>query len=95
MESNHPVTSSATTPIWRVRLVHAELGARVVEASCEERGQVLAMALGEATTAEVAEDRARRRAAQVLLEPHPAPAPLPSGEPGDAEPGTAAAPPRP
>lgn len=66
----------------------------MVEASCEEGGQVLAMALGEATTAEVAEDRARRRAAQVLFETHPAPAPLPSGEPGDVEPGTAA-PPRP
>ena len=87
MEPNHPVTSGATTTIWRVRLVHAELGARVVEASCEEGGQLLAMAFGEATTAEVAEDRARRRAAQVLLETHPpAPAPAP---PEEAEPGKA------
>jgi len=61
--------------IWRVRLVHAELGARVVEASCEEGGQVLAMAFGEATTAEVAEDRARRRVTQMLLEPHSTPEP--------------------
>lgn len=87
MEPNHPVTSGATRTIWRVRLVHAELGARVVEASCEEGGQLLAMAFGEATTAEVAEDRARRRAAQVLLETHPpAPAPAP---PEEAEPGKA------
>ena len=69
---------TTTTTIWRVRLVHTELGARVVEASCEEGGQVLAMALGEATTAEVAEDRARRRAAQ-LLDRHRAPA-APSSE---------------
>ena len=80
MESNHPVTPNTTATIWRVRLVHAELGARVVEASCEEGGQLLAMALGEAATAEVAEDQARRRAAQVLLETGPAPgrqSPLP------------------
>ena len=75
--------SHTTTTIWRVRLVHAELGARVVEASCEEGGQLLAMAFGEATTAEVAEDRARRRAAQ-LLEAHHAPPPL-SGEPAVSE----------
>ena len=87
MEPNHPVTSGATTTIWRVRLVHAELGARVVEASCEEGGQLLAMAFGEATTAEVAEDRARRRAAQVLLETHP-PAPA-TPPPEEAEPGKA------
>jgi len=74
------VTSSTITTTWRVRLVHAELGARVVEASCEEGGQVLAMAFGEATTAEVAEDRARRRAAR-LLETHLAPAPPLSGSP--------------
>lgn len=80
MDPNHPATSTTTTTIWRVRLVHAELGARVVEASCEEGGQLLAMAFGEATTAEVAEDRARRRAAHMLLEAHRAPAPLSSGE---------------
>ena len=81
------MTSKTTTTIWRVRLVHAELGSRVVEASCEGGGRLLAMALGEATTAEVAEDRARRRAAQ-LLEPHLAPSPPLSGQPpvaGEAE----------
>ena len=71
---NHSVTSTIGKQVWRVRLVHAEPGARVVEASCEEGGQVLAMAFGEATTAEAAEDRARRRAAQLLLAAHPAPA---------------------
>ena len=82
MEPNHPVTSSSTTT-WRIRLVHAELGARVVEASCENEGQLLAMAFGEATTAEVAEDRARRRAAQMLDEAQPAPAPpLPEASAG-------------
>ena len=72
--------------MWRVRLVHAELGSRVVEASCEQGEQVLAMALGEATTAEVAEDRARRRAARMLLERQPAPAPPPAETPEDPEP---------
>ncbi|MYI71300.1 MAG: hypothetical protein F4099_02040, partial [Synechococcus sp. SB0673_bin_10] len=67
------MTSKTTRTIWRVRLVHAELGARVVEASCEEGGRLLAMAFGEATTAEVAEDHARRRAAQMLPESRPAP----------------------
>lgn len=95
MESNHPVTSSAATPVWRVRLVHAELGARVVEVSCEKGGQVLAMALGEATTAEVAEDRARRRAARILLETHPALAPAPPEKSEDAQPGGTADPPSP
>lgn len=92
MEPNHPVISSAATPTWRVRLVHAELGARVVEASCEKGGQVVAMALGEATTAEVAEDRARRRAARMLFETHPAPASAPPEKSEDAQPGTAAPP---
>ena len=73
---NHPVTSNTTKQIWRVRLVHAESGARVVEASCEEGGQPLAMALGEATTAEEAEDRARHRAEQMLLETSYTPASL-------------------
>ncbi len=75
---NHPVTT--TKQIWRVRLVHAELGARVVEASCEEGGQLLAMAFGEADTTEVAEDRARRRATEMLLAPPPTPAPPFSAE---------------
>ena len=88
---NHPVASDTTTPIWRVRLVHTELGTRVVEASCEDEGQVLAMAFGEAATAEVAEDRARQRAAQMLLETYPAPAleAPPEQQPEDAQPGAA------
>ena len=76
---NHPATSPSTkvaapftaTPhtthwFWRVRLVHVEAGCRVVEASCERQGQQLAMALGEAATAEEAEDRARERLRQHL-----------------------------
>lgn len=78
------MTSDTTKQIWRVRLVHAELGARVVEASCEGGGRLLAMAFGEATTAEVAEDRARRRAARMLLETHPAPEQQPPSPPPPA-----------
>jgi len=44
-----------------VRLVHAEPGTRVVEATALHRGERQAMALGEADTAEAAEDRARQR----------------------------------
>ncbi|MCH9713894.1 MAG: hypothetical protein K0U63_05015 [Cyanobacteria bacterium] len=44
-----------------VRLVHAEPGTRVVEATALQRGERQAMALGEADTAEAAEDRARER----------------------------------
>jgi hypothetical protein len=44
-----------------LRLVHAEPGSRVVEASAVRQGAVLAMALGEASTAEAAEERARQR----------------------------------
>lgn len=79
------MTSDTTKQIWRVRLVHAELGARVVEASCEGGGRLLAMAFGEATTAEVAEDRARRRAARMLLETHSAPDQQPPSPPPPVE----------
>ena len=82
---DRPVTSKTTRTIWRVRLVHAELGARVVEASCEEGGRLLAMAFGEATTAEVAEDHARRRAAQMLPESRPAPDQQPPPPPTTVE----------
>lgn len=52
----------------QVRLVHAEAGSRVVEASfAREGGPVLATALGEGPSAEAAEDRARQRL-QVHLE---------------------------
>jgi hypothetical protein len=49
-----------------LRLVHAEPGSRVVEASAIRQGDVLAMALGEASTAEAAEDQARQRLQQQL-----------------------------
>lgn len=45
------------------------VGARVVEASYEERGQVSAMALGEGTTAEVAENRAAAGQPRCCLRP--------------------------
>ncbi len=62
------MSSRSKQKIWRVRLVHTELGSRVVEASCEQEGQLLAVAFGEATTTEVAEDRARRRVGQLLAD---------------------------
>jgi hypothetical protein len=48
------------------RLVHAEPGARVVEVSARRQGQSLGSALGEAATAEEAEDRALTRLRQRL-----------------------------
>ena len=51
-----------------LRLVHAEPGSRVVEASAVRQGTVLAMALGEGSTAEAAEDRARQRLQQQLAD---------------------------
>ena len=48
------------------RLVHAERGARVVEVSARERGEVLGRCLGEGATAELAEERARERLMQLL-----------------------------
>jgi hypothetical protein len=57
-----------------LRLVHAEPGSRVVEASAIQHGEVLAMALGEGPTAEEAENRARQWLQQRLTElPSPAP----------------------
>ncbi|MFM7754339.1 MAG: hypothetical protein ACKO58_08115, partial [Cyanobium sp.] len=52
-----------------LRLVHAEPGSRVVEASALHRGEVLAMALGEGVTAEAAEEQARQRLQQLLAQP--------------------------
>ena len=49
-----------------IQLVHAEAGRRVVQASAMERERCVAVALGEAATAEDAEDRARRRLADLL-----------------------------
>ncbi|MFO8238075.1 MAG: hypothetical protein R6U00_07470 [Prochlorococcaceae cyanobacterium] len=55
------------------RLVHAEPGARVVEVSARRRGETLGSALGEAATAEEAEERAVGRLRRRLgLDPAPA-----------------------
>ena len=54
-----------------LRLVHAEPGSRVVEASALHQGEVVAMALGEGATAEAAEEQARQRL-QGLLDEQPA-----------------------
>ena len=52
-----------------LRLVHAEPGSRVVEASALHKGEVLAMALGEGVTAEAAEEQARQRLQLLLAQP--------------------------
>ncbi len=52
-----------------LRLVHAEPGSRVVEASALQKGEVLAMALGEGVTAEAAEEQARQRLQLLLAQP--------------------------
>ena len=62
----------------QARLVHAEPGTRVVEVSAHQQGRRLASALGEAASAEAAEDRAIERLSQRLgaalaSEPWPAP----------------------
>ena len=44
-----------------VQLVHAEAGSRIVLVQLRRAGQILDSALGEAATAELAEDRARQR----------------------------------
>jgi hypothetical protein len=83
------------------RLVHAEHGARVVEVSARERGEVLGRCLGEGATAELAEERARQRLLQLLTDAgrssEPAAAALPTQENGTsaAGPGGAAARPAP
>jgi hypothetical protein len=69
----------------QARLVHAEPGSRVVEVSAHHQGQLLGSALGEAATAEAAEDRALSRLQQ-RLGSQPAISPdtmaQPSGKPG-------------
>jgi hypothetical protein len=55
----------------QVRLVHAEPGSRVVEVSAHTGGEVLGSALGEAASAEAAEDRAVARLLQRLDEALP------------------------
>lgn len=69
----------------QARLVHAEPGARVVEVSAHQQGRLLASALGEAASAEAAEDRAIERLSQRLgaalgSEPWPASEPLQAPE---------------
>ena len=63
------------------RLVHAETGQRVVEASAWLQGQCLGRSLGEAGSAEAAEDRARARLTQ-----HLASSPAPAAAPGETHP---------
>jgi hypothetical protein len=55
----------------QVRLVHAEPGARVVAVTALQDGRPLTSALGEGTTAEEAEDRARQRLQRLLAAPVP------------------------
>lgn len=68
------------------RLVHAEAGARVVLVEARTGERLIASALGEAVTAEEAEDRARRRllvalqAQQELPEPEGSADPAPNQE---------------
>lgn len=69
-----------------LRLVHAEPGSRVVEASALHKGEVLAMALGEGVTAEAAEEQARQRLQLQLRQPQPPAAATPS-MPAPADPG--------
>lgn len=64
----------------QIQLVHAEPGRRVVLASAVGDPDGQAMALGEADTAEAAEDRARQRLQQ-LLDARSTPAPTPSRKP--------------
>jgi hypothetical protein len=93
----------------QARLVHAEPGARVVEVSAHRNGALLGSALGEATTAEDAEERALARLQQRLQgqpapprptselppEPKPAPEPPPEPEPAPAGPAQVAPAPSP
>ena len=65
----------------KARLVHAEAGRRVVRVSAWQQGACLGSALGEAESAEAAEDRAIERLQQRLgstaaAPPPPAPAPI-------------------
>jgi hypothetical protein len=52
-----------------VQLLHAEAGSRVVLVQVRRSGQVIDGALGEATTAEAAEDQARQRLGERLQAP--------------------------
>jgi len=76
----------------QARLVHAEPGRRVVEVAAHEHGELLGSALGEAASAEEAEDRALARLLARLNRPavpapeapapqSPAPPPSPEDQP--------------
>lgn len=60
-----------------MRLVHAEAGARIVEARALEGDALLGSALGEGATAEEAEERARQRLQAQLQQPIQLPQPMP------------------
>lgn len=62
--------------VWEARLVHAEAGRRVVEVSAWRQGACLGRCLGEAESAEAAEDRALVRL-QRQLGPHAQATPAP------------------
>jgi hypothetical protein len=72
----------------QARLVHAEPGHRVVEITALRQGELLGSALGEAATAEEAEDRALNRLQARLRNGEPPPA-----APSPAAPSPAAPPP--
>lgn len=81
----------------QVQLVHAESGRRVVLASALRNGTCMATALGEGSTAEEAEDRARRRLSTELQTVAPAPSKtataVPLESPVQRKPSRAAGPP--
>ena len=76
-------------PVLKARLLHAEAGSRVVQVSAWRGSQCLGSSLGEATTAEEAEERARQRllrqlgsaAVQPAAPAQPEPAPEPAAAP--------------
>lgn len=68
----------------QVRLVHAEPGHRVVEVTAYRQGETLGSALGEAGTAEEAEDRARARLAKQLAPAIPAAVAAPIAKAGQS-----------
>ena len=87
-------------PLLKARLVHAEPGSRVVEASAWRGEHCIGSCLGEAADAEQAEQRARQRL-QELLREQPAAAPVSEAPPAAAmadpepEPATASVAPQP
>jgi len=81
-------------PLLKARLVHAEPGSRVVEASAWRGEHCIGSCLGEAADAEQAEQRARQRLQEVLQEQPPATpvSEAPPAEVADPEPEPAPAP---